>query len=70
MRAHVAICSPTGQETLSVGVEDFSPFVELTVRGTTVDLTRDEARKVSDALRAAGRRRTYDDEQNLGSSRD
>ena len=70
MRAHVAICSPTGQETLSAAAEDSSPFVGLTVRGTTVVLTRDEARKVSDALRAAGLRRTYDDQRNLWTSSD
>jgi hypothetical protein len=33
--------------------DDFDPFVRLTLRGCSVDLTRDQARMASDALRAA-----------------
>jgi hypothetical protein len=34
MEAHVIICSPTGQQTLSIKAESFSPFVVLSLRGT------------------------------------
>jgi hypothetical protein len=60
MEAHVIICGPTGQQTLSIEAESFSPFVVLSLRGTAVTLTNDESRKVADALRAAELRLPYD----------
>jgi hypothetical protein len=60
MEAHVTICSSTGQQTLSIMAESFSPFVVLALRGVAVTLTNDESRKVADALRAARRRLPYD----------
>jgi len=50
-----------GQETLTVNVDDYDLFIVLTVRNVTVQLTRDEARQVSDALRAAAVRYPYED---------
>jgi hypothetical protein len=47
----------TGQEIISVAVDDYDPFVVMTLRGTSVPLTRDECRKTADALRAAALRR-------------
>jgi hypothetical protein len=38
---------------LTVNVDDYDPFVILAVREVTIQLTRDECRTVSDALRAA-----------------
>jgi hypothetical protein len=61
MKAFVAICSSMGQETLTVNVDDYDLFIVLTVRNVTVQLTRDEARQVSDALRAAAVRYPYED---------
>jgi hypothetical protein len=61
MKAYVAIYSSTGQETLTVNVDDYDPFIVLAVRNVTVQLTRNEARQVSDALRAAATRYPYED---------
>jgi len=61
MKAYVAIYSSTGQETLTVNVDDYDPFIVLTVRNVTVQLTRNEGRQVSDALRAAAIRYPYED---------
>ena len=58
MNAHVAICTSTGQELLTVHVDDLDPYIVLTVRGTTLELTPTEARKVSDALRASALRKS------------
>ncbi len=66
MDAHVAICTSTGQEILTIHVDDLDPFIVLTLRGATLELTRTEARKVSDALRASALRKPY--ETNLGQS--
>jgi len=41
-------------------VDDYDPFIVLAVKNVTVQLTRDEARQVSDALRAAATRYPYD----------
>lgn len=57
MKAYVTLCSATGQEMISVAVDDYDPFVIMTLRGTSVPLTRDECRKTADALRAAALRR-------------
>lgn len=42
----------TGGELLSVQAHDLDPYVTLTVGRYSVDLTRDEARRAADALRA------------------
>jgi len=52
MIATVHLQTATGEHLLSVQGYDFDPFVTLTVRGCSVDLTRDQARMVGDALRA------------------
>lgn len=57
MKAHVILCSGTGQEVISVAVEDFDPYVVMTVRGVFVSLTRHECRMTADALKAASLRR-------------
>jgi hypothetical protein len=57
LKAHVILCSGTGQEIVSVAVEDYDPYVVMTLRGMTVFLTRDECRMTADALRAASLRR-------------
>jgi hypothetical protein len=53
MIATVRLHTTTGEHLLSVQGHNFDPFVTLTVRGCSVDLTRDQARMASDALRAA-----------------
>ena len=60
MKAFVSIYSSTNQEMLTVNVDDYDPFIVLAVKNVTVQLTRDEARQVSDALRAAAMRYPYD----------
>jgi hypothetical protein len=57
LKAHVILCSGTGQEIVSVVVEDYDPYVVMTLREMTVSLTRDECRMTADALRAASLRR-------------
>ena len=52
MIATVHLHTTTGEHLLSVQGYDFDPFVTLTVRGCSIDLTRDQARMASDALRA------------------
>jgi hypothetical protein len=52
MIATVHLHTTTGEHLLSVQGHDFDPFVTLSVRGCSVDLTRDQARMASDALRA------------------
>ncbi|GAA3092137.1 hypothetical protein GCM10010464_64810 [Pseudonocardia yunnanensis] len=59
MKATVVISTPTGSELLTVDVDDYDPFVVLKVRDVSVQLTRDECRKVADALRAAALRDLY-----------
>ena len=53
MIATVHLHTTTGEHLLSVQGHDFDPLVTLTLRGCSVDLTRDQARMASDALRAA-----------------
>jgi hypothetical protein len=60
MKATVTISSVTGSQLLTVQVNDYDPFVVLTVRATTVQLTRDECRQVADALGAAALREPFD----------
>ncbi len=65
MKATVAISTSTGSEILTVSVNDYDPFVILAVRDVTIQLTRDESRTVSDALRAAAVREPYETAPNL-----
>lgn len=51
MTATVQIGTVVGEPLVAVAY-DRSPYVSLTVRGQVVALTRDEARRVADALRA------------------
>jgi len=53
MTTSVYIGTPTGEQLVRVMVDDFDPYLTLTVGDRTVALTRDEARRISDALRAA-----------------
>jgi hypothetical protein len=64
VRAYVAICTPIGQEIVTVHVEDYDPFITLSVHGQILELTRTESRQVADALRAAALR--YSNEQLQG----
>lgn len=59
MKALVAISTPRGAQILTVTVDDFDPFAVLTIGDTTVALTREECRKVADALRAAALREPH-----------
>jgi hypothetical protein len=65
VKATVAISTSTGSEILTVSVDDYDPFVILAVRNVTIQLTRDECRTVSDALRAAAVREPYETAPNL-----
>jgi len=60
MKATVAISTPIGPDILSVSVNDFDPFTVLKIHHLEINLTRDECRKVADALRAAALRESYD----------
>lgn len=60
MKATVTISTATGSEMLTVKVDDYGPFAILGVRDVTIQLTRDECRKVADALRAAALREPYE----------
>ncbi len=53
MTASVYIGTPTGEQLVQVVAGDCDPYLTLTVGDYTVALTRDEARRISDALRAA-----------------
>ena len=53
MIATVQIHTTTGEHLLSVQGYDLGPFVTLTLRDCSIDLTRDQARMAGDALRAA-----------------
>jgi hypothetical protein len=57
--ARVPICTAIGEEMLAVHVDDGDPFVVLAVMGETICLTRDEARRAADALRAAASRNPF-----------
>ena len=65
MKATVAISTPTGSELLSVSVNDCDPFTMLTIRQLEIQLTRDECRKVADALRAAALRESNDSDSSF-----
>lgn len=56
MDVRVPIRTARGEELLAVHVDDGDPFIVLAVMGESVALTRDEARKTADALRAAASR--------------
>ena len=60
MIALATVCSSTGREVLTVHVEDYDPYITLTVRNTRLELTRTESRLVADALRAASLRAPCD----------
>jgi hypothetical protein len=53
MIATVHLHTTSGEYLLTVQAHDFDPFITLTVRGCSVDLTRDQAHMAGDALRAA-----------------
>jgi hypothetical protein len=52
MIATVHLHTVTGEQLLTVQGQDFDPFVTLTVRDRSVELTRDQARMAGEALRA------------------
>ena len=52
MIASFHLSTVTGGELLSVQAHDLDPYVTLTIGRHCVDLTRDEARRAADALRA------------------
>ena len=52
MIASVHLSTVTGEDLLAVQANDFDPYITLTVRQHSVDLTRDQARQAADALRA------------------
>lgn len=52
MIATVRLSTFTGEDLLTVQAYDEDPYVTLTVRRHSVDLTRDQARQAADALRA------------------
>ncbi len=53
MIATIHLFTPDGRRLVSVEAHDVAPFVRLALRGRPIDLTRDQARQVGDALRAA-----------------
>jgi hypothetical protein len=61
MDAYVSIRTPNGSEVLSVHVDDHDPLIVLSLREIKVYLTRDEARRAADALRAAACRSPFDE---------
>lgn len=52
MIASVHLSTVTGENLLTVQANDLDPYITLTVRQHSVDLTRDQARQAADALRA------------------
>ena len=50
--ASFTLSTMAGEDLLTVQAHDLDPYVTLTIRDHSVDLTRDEARKAADALRA------------------
>jgi hypothetical protein len=50
--ASVHLSTVTGEDLLAVQANDLDPYITLTVRQHSVDLTRDQARQAADALRA------------------
>ena len=56
MKAWTSVTTGAGEEIVCVDVEDGDPFAVLTLGHHRVALTRDECRRIADALRAAARR--------------
>jgi hypothetical protein len=52
MIASVYLNTVTGEQLLTVQANNLDPYITLTVRQHSVDLTRDQARRAADALRA------------------
>ena len=52
MIASVYLCTVTGEELLTVQAHDRDPYITVTIRQHSVDLTRDQARHAADALPA------------------
>jgi hypothetical protein len=52
MIASVQLGTVIGERLLTVQANDLDPYITLTVRRHSVDLTRDQARQAADALRA------------------
>jgi hypothetical protein len=52
--ASFTLSTVAGEDLLTVQAHDLDPYVTLTIRDHSVDLTRDEACKAADALRACG----------------
>ena len=52
MIASVRLSTVTGEDLLTVQANDFDPYVTLTLRTHSIDLTRDQAFRLADALRA------------------
>jgi hypothetical protein len=50
--ASVYLSTVTGEDLLTVQANDFDPYITLTVRQHSVDLSRDQARQAADALHA------------------
>ena len=58
MTAWTTVSTGAGEEIVSVQVEDGDPFAVMAMGRHTAVLTRDECRRIADALRAASRRDT------------
>jgi hypothetical protein len=56
MTAWTSVSTGAGEEIVRVDVEDGDPFAVMALGRHTVVLTRDECRRIADALRAASRR--------------
>ncbi|MFC5141459.1 hypothetical protein ACFPK1_24700 [Actinomycetospora rhizophila] len=56
MTAWTTVSTGAGEEIVSVQVEDGDPFAVMAMGRHTAVLTRDECRRIADALRAASRR--------------
>jgi hypothetical protein len=50
--ASVYFSTVTGEELLTVQAHDLDPYVTVTIRQHSIDLTRDQAHRATDALRA------------------
>jgi hypothetical protein len=55
--AWTSVSTGAGEEIVGVRVDDEDPFAVLTLGRHTAVLTRDECRRIADALRAAALRR-------------
>lgn len=52
MIASVYLSTVTDEKLFTVQAHDLDPYVTVTIRQHSVDLTRDQARRAADALRA------------------